>query len=1310
ISSLRIWKSAHDPGAGHVGSYATGARGNSGTVYTLEATIPNHTAGEIELFFNGLTASDDIYGAEQWGIDNVEVILERDDTSIPLYDTSFTASAWARRTAAGQEGYIFSQGKDGTANHVLHMGFRTNNSFTCAFLNDDLNSSPLPFDQEWHHYACTYDLQTRLRTIYRDGVQIAQDTAAANYQAQGPTIIGAYVDHTKNFAGDIDEVAFWRTALTAAEIGELFQKVKVEDQSVMTAILADASGANNGTLAYDNLVLRETATRLGAIVQSIKRVLTIDADKPVVCAPGQGDTDASCPPQDQYINNAQTIVVSGVAGDPTSHINLVEVKPGNSFVPASGTESWSYTWNISGLNDGEHTLPVRATDAVGHQSALFNVKIIVDRTSPAVTIDQPVNERRAQQDDQGRWFVPLSGTVNDPAAGGKPGSGVESVEVLLRKGNSGLSWQEAAVNGNKWSLDYILPQFDSSGQSVSSPSGAYPAVVRATDNLGNANAGNNPALTLSLDEDGPQVTLTNPVSATQIISTSLTLQGQVSDASAVASVEVNFTPSEQVDALSGAVLYLPFDETRATQYFADQSGSGNAAVCEPASCPTPDSNGQRDGAFTFDGTDDVLDTQGGVVELARGDFSIAAWVKTTGSSQGIVTKNDSDNVWENGEKSFYIDASGMPRFVGFGDGFISSTAKVNDGQWHHILVTWDFTSGKAGKIYVDGEDVTSTATSYNAANADNADDTLKIAEPNFQASGSDIEAPNHFKGALDELLVYNRALAANEAADLYAYGSGTWAAAALNNGSWSFTIPDGENGLEGHYQINVRGTDEFGNVTPLGSQRVWRGEIDTRPPALRFLVTIDNSGSVATTKFECLVTDYNLIQDQSCLPVSAATVPSFRRGDMTTSTYDQVDGWYAANIEDTSRLYNINAVRVYPGTVDTNVSLQACDLYNHCTIAQGTVQSAPHLPAGAEVLQPSSGTAYTTLNPITVNGDVYTDKGLQALIVMVNDTTPYARVWADGEANYSPWSFEWTPPGEGVYVFEPLFSDWNNVVLTHKMYFPLLAASTPTNTANEARATAVSSGAERAPVDEEKRLAALEFLQNGIWPQDIEDVNDLQAGTPAIIYVDLEPPTVTIDSTLLTSEHALGENIVDLSGTVHDNLPLVTVQVSIDGGAWDRAGVEDGQWRYPWYLPGAVNGQTFEVRVKATDVAGREDLVTEQVEVDIVPPVPGTITLTYTDRSGQQQPMVPGDSLNDAVSIAAAWGPASAGNGPIRYAAGFSQTDLIGDEELTFYNNPGTHTQAVAAGERWFLTIDYIDDVDNVSRYTAGPFIIKGTG
>ncbi len=153
------------------------------------------------------------------------------------------------------------------------------------------------------------------------------------------------------------------------------------------------------------------------------------------------------------------------------------------------------------------------------------------------------------------------------------------------------------------------------------------------------------------------------------------------------------------------------------------------------------------GALEFDGSDDYVDLNAGMIELAQGDFTLEAWIQTTGNKQAIITSNDGDSRWEQGEKAFYLDANGRVYFVGWGNGYIQGATPANDGDWHHVAVVWDYAAG-SGKIYLDGEDDTASS-GYAANNANNAGDTLKLAFPNYS------EAPNHFNGRLDEVRVWN---------------------------------------------------------------------------------------------------------------------------------------------------------------------------------------------------------------------------------------------------------------------------------------------------------------------------------------------------------------------------------------------------------------------------------------------------------------------------------------------------------------------------------------------------------------------------
>ncbi|MCP4210113.1 MAG: hypothetical protein GY764_01420, partial [Halieaceae bacterium] len=1165
-------------------------------------------------------------------------------------------------------------------NQGLVFGFR-NDNFTCAVWGADLNVQIANDESNCHQLAFTYDAGTTTRTIYRDGVQIAQDSASGNYTGLGATYIGRIFNGEWPFKGTIDEVGIWTESLTAGDIAVLYSKVKAQDESIIHALLPNASpGATSGATSLDleNLELRETATQLGTVFGSTSRTLTIDTDNPVIC-PNNTDGSKSCPPADQYVNAASTLAISGLAADPTSFIETVEVDVGGwSSSGVEGTESWSYNWDISALGEGKKTLPVRATDAVGHVSGTENVTVIVDRTPPSTTFDPINGVQQPRQALDGHWMVSLSGKVNEPNAGGKAGSGLVSVELLFTGDGdlAGQQWQEATLSGSNWSIDYILPAFGESGQSMADPSGDYTVSLRATDQVGNTTTpANYITETLSVDSTAPALSLTYPVSTTSVISTTLTLTGKASDDhAAVGSVQVNFTPAEQLDALTGTALHLPFDENQFTEYFVDQSGSGHAAVCSGAQCPTFGQSGQRDRAVALDGTDDYLIAPF-LFDPSRTEFSAAIWFNA-----GNVDSSFMALIEQVPGYAFLGLLNGNVLFAAPSGYTLSSEPVIQANQWYHSALTHD---GVTLRLYLNGELVDSVDDTPNASTA--------AVHIGVDGDGSD----GFFNGLLDEVTMYDRVLAGYEVANLYAYGSGTWADASLDGSSWTYTIPEGDNGLEGIYQINLRSKDTLGNVTALGHQRQWRGEIDTRPPAVTYSAAPSTNGGTTTTSYNCTATDYNLVEGSSCLPVAPATLPQFRNSDMTMTTYDQVDAWYSATISDTTRLYNMDATRTYTGTQDTTGSVTTCDKYNRCTtvapaVKLDAVDTTPTL--ATEVLDPSSGTVLTTLDPVTVEGFAYAEAYLKELLVTINNTPAYDHSWEWGTETENQWLFDWTPPAEGIYNFMPRVTDWHGegpppMPLT--TYMPLVFAADPL--AGEAADTDVS-----------QTTSATTDSSGATSP------STTHTGNVTTLYVDTEPPAITIDPLLLNANDLIGGRTVYVTGTASDTVRVHRVEVSINSGPWQRAGLAaDGHWHYPWFLHQEVDGEIFDIRARATDLAGRTTTATEDVVVDIAAPEHDQITLSYVNTDGQTHDVSPGSTLRDAVALQVSWTAGSDGHGIASYEASFSNDRTPpppGPPHFIPYPGPDTHEQDPAGeAQTWYAHVSIIDIAGNNRTETVGP-------
>jgi N-acetylneuraminic acid mutarotase len=181
--------------------------------------------------------------------------------NIDLDSKSFTIECWAKRESNGSTDYFAGQGSIST-NNGLHIGFRSSNEFTFAFYANDLNTIAYT-DADWHHWACTYNVTSNVRKIYRDGVLVANDVATADYQGSGSFHIGNYeITTSAYFDGKIDEYRIWNTELPQAEVRKwMTRKLDASHDSIssLTAYyrfdkntgtnIADLAGGNTGTFS-----------------------------------------------------------------------------------------------------------------------------------------------------------------------------------------------------------------------------------------------------------------------------------------------------------------------------------------------------------------------------------------------------------------------------------------------------------------------------------------------------------------------------------------------------------------------------------------------------------------------------------------------------------------------------------------------------------------------------------------------------------------------------------------------------------------------------------------------------------------------------------------------------------------------------------------------------------------------------------------------------------------------------------------------------------------------------------------------------
>jgi len=191
-------------------------------------------------------------------------------------------------------------------------------------------------------------------------------------------------------------------------------------------------------------------------------------------------------------------------------------------------------------------------------------------------------------------------------------------------------------------------------------------------------------------------------------------------------------------------------------------------------------------SILFDGTNDEIDftTSAFQTALADGNFkltgSVSIWarVNTTGANGqmwdfAIDSNNRIQLQYKHGDDSFTgtYRAGGTNKIANYAP----SGTQEGDGNFHHIVVTWDRASENELKLYYDGS--LRTTTTLTATLTGDFDDTADGTLGQDGAGGVEFLAGTSFNGNadyngyLDDFAVYSTVLSSSEVTTLYNSGS-----------------------------------------------------------------------------------------------------------------------------------------------------------------------------------------------------------------------------------------------------------------------------------------------------------------------------------------------------------------------------------------------------------------------------------------------------------------------------------------------------------------------------------------------------------
>jgi|GEM_PF-2158561 len=190
----------------------------------------------------------------------------------------------------------------------------------------------------------------------------------------------------------------------------------------------------------------------------------------------------------------------------------------------------------------------------------------------------------------------------------------------------------------------------------------------------------------------------------------------------------------------------------------DASGNGNTGTISGATWTT---NGVFGNALSFDGSDDWVSVSNSDSVNLHGsnEVSIEAWINPSSGGvtwYGIVSKG-------NGQQ-YAITLNSPNRYIHFEtnqlDGGSCGAANTASGtipldEWSHVVAVYD---GSTKKVYINGIERASVSCSYRFASNTEA---LRIGQGN---NGE------YFKGLIDEVRIYNRALTQSEIQSRAKYG------------------------------------------------------------------------------------------------------------------------------------------------------------------------------------------------------------------------------------------------------------------------------------------------------------------------------------------------------------------------------------------------------------------------------------------------------------------------------------------------------------------------------------------------------------
>jgi hypothetical protein len=265
-------------------------------------------------------------------------------------------------------------------------------------------------------------------TVTNAVTQVVANYRARNSNTTKGTAQILLFDGTKQVAtGPVHTVAG-----SFANYSDTFSNLSVSSIAGLRAQIVLRNSASKGTVRLTQLWLNATYNVNTATVPTV-----------AITAPANGSTVAN------------TVNITGTSSDPEG-ISKVEVQiDGGSWQAATGTTSWSYSWDASSAAGGSHTIAVRATDTTGTAGQASETVLIspiaggvADKlgcTGPTVTLTGTTTTRYGNPTPANSTFFDMTGWESDAVTG--PGNS-EALSLGTQVAPNGMCILGGVVKGS----------------------------------------------------------------------------------------------------------------------------------------------------------------------------------------------------------------------------------------------------------------------------------------------------------------------------------------------------------------------------------------------------------------------------------------------------------------------------------------------------------------------------------------------------------------------------------------------------------------------------------------------------------------------------------------------------------------------------------------------------------------------------------------------------------------------------------------------------------------------------------------------